>query len=675
MEKLHPDLKIHSSKQGTDKRVSFDSISKFLKTMNMSHDHFRKYLKTFGWTGRLMQKNISIYVEPHYTNLTLKNGSFPRTIFTEELQKYEKYDGCEEILSYPFPTFKPIESESIDDFETILPFVYDVEVTREHSFVGIRLYGYEPVICSISDFRRVIRYIEEIMPTKTLVLIGYNDVYDSNIILLGEQIKTPTKWEFVNLNFQLIESMSKLDKIPPFLKESKDKLRKFIEQMKNCDAIRIHSKYCSIAEDINGNFLTFDIFSEMFQSSGSLKHHAHAHGLKWSARLEDDVFTYNKEDLENTLQLFLKLGGIDIVKALMNLKVSAKSTSRALSKNLLVSEFTRNTFTDNGNFIDKAKCKRAYLLDFKKKAESTYNFKETTSKTILYGGNVLLKGGDGGVHSMLSGLYIDHPLILDIDYTSFYPSILSSDECPLLTDTNREILKKLTEQRIEFKKTNKPVSDALKVAINSIYGQLAKFKTEKDMQLTEYVTTLAKAHILELLRIVERNAERVIDVNTDGVIAKFNPNFDVRILEEELKSLKFQTEISKFDYLAYKCVGSYLGRLENKTYKIKGSWLSDSKYFKFEGNTCYNILNIPDILINFLEKKEFIPPKILKRITIDGESKMFKIVDTFDFGVDKSSLLTGCSPTSSNKGLDRLTPIEISEWVVNSKLQLINYNI
>ncbi len=678
MEKLHQDLKIYSSSVGLKKRVSHNSISKFLNKMNMSHTHFKLYLKKFGWKGRSLTKDVSIYLEPHYTHLELKGGEFPKTIFSEPLSTYQRFENDDILMKYPFPTFNKIESENIDEFDNILPLIYDVEVTQKASFVGLKLYGYEPTICSIQDFKSVIEYLERSFQTKNLILIGYNDVYDANIIILGSKIQNPTAWEFCNLNHQLINSFDKLKHLASFLNDASDKTKKMKQMMtvmSEVNAIRIHSKYNALADEIQGAFFTFDMFSEMFTSSGSLKHHASVLGCKWTSGLNDDVLTYNKEDLENTLHVFLKLGGVDIVKALINLRLSSRSTSRALSKNLLVSEFTKNTFTDKGNFVDKEKCTKKYLFQFRSDIEKKYNYKENLERTIIYGGTTPLKGGDGGVHSMIEGRFIDSPLILDIDYTSFYPNILASEECPLLTEVNRQTLSKLVEERVKLKKTNKPVSDALKVAINSIYGQLAKFNTEKGVKLTDYVTILAKAHILELLRKIEKHAELILDVNTDGVIAKFKTGFDINILHEEFQALKYGIEINEFDYLAYKCVGSYLGRLKDKTYKVKGSWLTDSKYTDIEKGISYNILNIPEILIGFIEKKQFLLPRILKRIKKSDDTRTFQMIDTFDIGLDKDSILTGCSPSSMNKGTDRLSPLGVSEWIIKSKCLLVNYNI
>ena len=209
--------------------------------------------------------------------------------------------------------------------------------------------------------------------------------------------------------------------------------------------------------------------------------------------------------------------------------------------------------------------------------EQSDNFK--FSQEIRYA-NKVFDMGVGGLHSRdNSGVFRenDNNFIIDADVASFYPNImlLNVIKPAHLQDGFLTIFRNMTLERLKAKSAGKKAkADALKIAINAVFGKLGFDKFWLYDPVAFYSVTISGQ--LYLLMLIERLYEagfEILSANTDGVTAKI-----LKTKEEEYYQVCKQWEadtgfnLEYAYYLQYirRDVNNYITQKRDLTLKTKG---------------------------------------------------------------------------------------------------------
>lgn len=703
-------------------KVSRKSLEVVLNKNGVSLQEFTNHLKSSGWKGKVYSKvtDSSVYIEGYLSNLVVESVGSPKTIFSQKMKDYQLYPRGNAIQQccLDFDTLLVKMNEEYDlpeSFINNMLIFYDVEITDTDSFVGIKIFGFEIIQIQIIGFKNFMQYIANKFKNKVPIYIGYNDYYDSTVIYeafkqhVGRKTTNLSAWDYANINHKIINYTDKLSKLIEYLEKfnvDQTHINANIDIKYNEGVIPTTNRYnklnklFELKDELNAKnikYFTFDMFTEVFKSSGSLKFRCLERNITWRYSLLENTREYNKEDLINTMHLFFNSNCIDTIQVLVNMKDQVTTDITSLSTKLIISSTIYNAckigrnkrmpFT-NPDYHDTKKINEYIDYIYKR-----YDVKIENDSLIFEGNQkIILKKSDGGLHSECGSRTIMDGNIFIIDYAGFYPKLMRSDENPILNPAYKPYFEAWDDMRMELKQTNPIQAEIGKVLVNGTFGRADKeFKG-----LCNLVTYHGHCHIIEMMRVLDGIGGSFIDINTDGIIVSFEQDMEIDTIDEKLKErLIFPFTVEKLQYILYKCSGHYFYKTTAGKTKAKGSWLYSAKtevFMERDGTDykCkYNITNIKDILAAYIDNKKCPKPHVIKiQQKTNRSNKSYPIVtysihDTIDLPIDFNSDLVSSSLTKHNRPLyshlnnDQMltykemkpTSEQLVKWIVNSKLK------
>ena len=180
--------------------------------------------------------------------------------------------------------------------------------------------------------------------------------------------------------------------------------------------------------------------------------------------------------------------------------------------------------------------------------------------------------GVGGLHGApLEPVNVEDAL--DADVKSMYPSIVVHPEIRVL-GTATERYDALRRKRISVKKTDPVLALALKLILNSVYGNLKnKYSPLYNPFASVTVCVYGQIAAIALCNLLDRAGYRIININTDGVVFLDNPNatrsFD-DIKAEWEKEFKLDLDLDRFDRWIQRDVNNYVAITPEGEIKAKG---------------------------------------------------------------------------------------------------------
>ena len=182
----------------------------------------------------------------------------------------------------------------------------------------------------------------------------------------------------------------------------------------------------------------------------------------------------------------------------------------------------------------------------------------------------------GGLHSDEKAIEFradETSKIITCDIASMYPTCMINNKvAPAHLDADEfiSILKRLTDERVEAKRTNKMLADALKITINGIY-----WKTNSDTFWLEdaeamlKVTISGQLYLLMLVEMLESRGIHCISANTDGIecqvpLEKESLYYDVCSAWE--KKTNFVLEYNEYEFYVKRHVNSYVAHMKSENW-------------------------------------------------------------------------------------------------------------
>jgi hypothetical protein len=195
--------------------------------------------------------------------------------------------------------------------------------------------------------------------------------------------------------------------------------------------------------------------------------------------------------------------------------------------------------------------------------------------------------GFGGLHGAHKHIKrVENVKLLDV--ASMYPNIiLNINGLGTATPKYKEIL----DQRIEVKHKDKVLSDALKLILNSVYGNLKnQYSTLFNPKAALSVCVYGQVALYDLCKRLSPFAT-IININTDGVA--FIPHSDdyKTIWKDWEKDFNLTLEEDDFDLFIQKDVNNYIGMKDGKL-KCKGGDVNRYEYDAIFKNNNARILDI-----------------------------------------------------------------------------------
>ena len=160
----------------------------------------------------------------------------------------------------------------------------------------------------------------------------------------------------------------------------------------------------------------------------------------------------------------------------------------------------------------------------------------------------------GGLHGAHNRIKKERNVVL-LDALSMYPNIII-----LLNVLGKatDKYKALLEQRIRVKHTDKVLSDALKLILNSVFGNLnSEYSLLHNPNALLTVCAYGQIALYELCKRLHPYVT-IININTDGII--FTPNSDtyIPVYKHWEKEFKLQLEQKTYDLFFQKDVNNYI---------------------------------------------------------------------------------------------------------------------
>lgn len=230
-------------------------------------------------------------------------------------------------------------------------------------------------------------------------------------------------------------------------------------------------------------------------------------------------------------------------------------------------------------FLDALKC------GFIKK-DTTWKLEiPSVGDTVKLGGREFAIGV-GGLHSVDSpGIFKSDGgmVIIDLDVTSYYPSIIINHNLypKHMGRGFVDTMRMLRDMRIEAKKAgDKVTSEALKIVINATFGKLDDaYSPIRSAPDAKKVCINGQLFILMLIEKMQQSNFEILSANTDGVTIRLpveHRRFLDPIIDHWQRTTGFQLEMVVYDRLFRRDVNSYIAITDGGKVKTKGAVNKDS---------------------------------------------------------------------------------------------------
>lgn len=200
----------------------------------------------------------------------------------------------------------------------------------------------------------------------------------------------------------------------------------------------------------------------------------------------------------------------------------------------------------------------------------------------------------GGLHGAIPNFRYKGEM-WQIDATSYYPTMILQYQY-IRNISDFEHYKYIYNTRVEMKKKDKVISDALKLVLNSTFGAMkAPFNDLFDEHMANQICISGQLFITDLIEQIEPYC-KLVQTNTDGILII---PYDKGKIEEELykfeKRTRIKFEIDKCIGVWQKDVNNYIIEFEDGHVKAKGGYVG--QYNIVKGLNYRNVTRICDIAI------------------------------------------------------------------------------
>lgn len=352
---------------------------------------------------------------------------------------------------------------------------------------------------------------------------------------------------------------------------------------------------------------------------------------EFTKKMIDEVIYYNTHDVEQTIEVFLQTKSdfdaqLDLIKT-FNLPLYYMSKTKAqLTAAALGCE--RKNWNDEWDisFVPTIKLdKYKYIWDWFKDPRNYMNGDKLEVDVC----GVPHTFGLGGIHGAPVEPLHSKGLIIHVDVTSYYPSLMIVYDLLSRNVKDKSVFKQVYDKRVALKKAGKKKEQApYKIILNSTFGITNdKYSLAYDPRRNHEVCINGQLLLLDLLEKLENHC-KIIQSNTDGLIIQipdtdeaFNKIDDICYEWESRTGMGLGFDIITEIY--QKDVNNYVFTFENGKYERKGAYVK-------ELNPIDNDLPIVnEALVNYMTKHIPVETTINKCDDLIKFQKIVRIQGTY----------------------------------------------
>lgn len=304
---------------------------------------------------------------------------------------------------------------------------------------------------------------------------------------------------------------------------------------------------------------------------------------EFTQEMIDEVIYYNTHDVEQTIEVFLEKKAdfdaqIDLIKT-FNLPMSNISKTQAqLTAKALGCKFKEHLDEWEIDFVPTIKLNKYKFVKDWFEDPSNYWNGENFKVDVCGVPHVFALGG---VHGAPNEPIHRKGLIIHVDVTSYYPSLMIEYDLLSRNVKDKQVFKDIYEKRVALKKAGKKKEQApYKIILNSTFGITNdKNSLAYDPKRNHEVCINGQLLILDLLEKLEGHCE-LIQSNTDGLIIMIDDNeeaFDTidDICWEWESRTGMRLGFDIIDEIYQKDVNNYVFRFENGKLERKGAYVKE----------------------------------------------------------------------------------------------------
>lgn len=296
-----------------------------------------------------------------------------------------------------------------------------------------------------------------------------------------------------------------------------------------------------------------------------------------------ETIKYCKHDVEQTIEVFIQTKNefdaqMDLIKT-FELPLSYVGKTKAQLTAIILG-CQRKEFDDEWNisFVPTIKLdKYKHIWEWFKNPE---NYKEGQKlDTVVCG--IPHTFGLGGIHGASDQPLHRKGLLIHVDVTSYYPSLMIEYDLLSRTVKDKSRFKEIYDKRVALKKAGKKKEQApYKIVLNGTFGITNdKYSLAYDPRRNHEVTINGQLLLLDLLEKLEPYCE-IIQSNTDGLIIQI-PDTDEAfdkvddICFEWEKRTRMKLGFDMVSEIWQKDVNNYIFRFEDGKLERKGAYVKE----------------------------------------------------------------------------------------------------
>ncbi len=187
--------------------------------------------------------------------------------------------------------------------------------------------------------------------------------------------------------------------------------------------------------------------------------------------------------------------------------------------------------------------------------------------------------GIGGIHGAISNFsYIGK--LMNIDVASYYPSMMIAYDwfARSVPQEKKQLYAKMKADRIVLKKTNKKLSDAYKLVLNTTYGCYKyQYCNLLDPRMANNICIAGQVMLVDLMENLEPYC-KLVQSNTDGIIIiPYDEEKIKEVVKDWEERSRVQMEISYGVKIVQKDVNNYVFKKDNGDIKCVGGYVAQYK--------------------------------------------------------------------------------------------------
>ena len=351
---------------------------------------------------------------------------------------------------------------------------------------------------------------------------------------------------------------------------------------------------------------------------------------------------YCRHDVEQTIEVFLQKKSdfdahIDVIKT-FNLPLSyINKTQAQLTAAALGCQRQEHNDEWEISFVPTIRLnKYQYIWDWFKNPD---NYKNGDKLDVTVCG-VPHTFGLGGIHGAPNKPLHRKGLIIHVDVTSYYPSLMIVYDLLSRNVKDKTVFKQIYDKRVALKKAGKKKEQApYKIILNGTFGITNDpYSLAYDPRRNHEVCINGQLLLLDLLEKLENHCE-IIQSNTDGIIIQIpDTDKDFDIIDDICYEWEQRTGMSLgFDIITeiyQKDVNNYVFTFENGKYERKGA------YVKELGPIDYDLPIVNEALVNFMTKHISVETTINECEDLIKFQKIVKVSSKYECGWHNNKKLT-----------------------------------